>query len=166
MLKLSDICSFVSDKINIEELSTKCYVSTDNMLPDCGGIVEADTIPNVTKTSAFSKGDVLFSNIRPYFRKVWLSDRFGGCSNDVLVLRPLSDISPLFLYYVVSDAGFIKYVMKGAKGTKMPRGDKSHIMNYEINPIALENSEKIVSILGPIDYKIQINKHINDNLAA
>lgn len=84
----------------------------------------------------------------------------------IIVLRPNSDISSLFLYYVVSDAGFIKYVMKGAKGTKMPRGDKSHIMNYEINPVILKNINMIVSILGPIDYKIQINKHINDNLAA
>jgi type I restriction enzyme S subunit len=59
---------------------------------------------------------------------------------------------------------FYDYAMKGAKGSKMPRGDKEQIMRYEIPTFSLEQRKNIGKFIVDIDSKIAINRAINDNL--
>ena len=53
-----------------------------------------------------------------------------------------------------------------SKGTKMPRGDKFAIMQYEVPNFDLNTQQKITRLLESIDEKIELNNAINDNLAA
>jgi type I restriction enzyme S subunit len=96
------------------------------------GVVPPSSVPENIKVTIYSPDDILLSNIRPYFRKLWLSDRNGGCSNDVLCIRSKSKIFKYFVYYTIRQDEFFDYVMLGSKGSKMPRGDKHHIMNWPI----------------------------------
>lgn len=162
--KLEDICDYVKEKIDISLIDENTYISTENMLPDKGGITEASSLPSADKTQAFKSGDVLVSNIRPYFKKIWYSTFDGGCSNDVLVFRAKEGVSKRFLYYVLADDTFFSYSMSTAKGTKMPRGDKKALMKYDVPNISYEEQVKIASVLDVIDKKIIVNKEINDNL--
>ena len=114
--------------------------------------------------SGFKKNDVLVSNIRPYFKKIWFALSDGGCSNDVLVFRAKEGISPDYLHYILADNAFFDYTMKTSKGTKMPRGDKKAIMEYEVAIMGFENQQKTSSILRLIDQRIAINTAINENL--
>lgn len=70
--KLSDICSYRKEKIAVSELSRKNYISTENMLLDKNGITVATALPKTVQTQKYKKGDVLVSNIRPYFKKYGL----------------------------------------------------------------------------------------------
>lgn len=79
---LSDVSSLVLDKINIDDLNHENYISTQNMIPNRGGIKSADKLPSTNSVRKFLKNDILISNIRPYFKKIWFSNREGGCSND------------------------------------------------------------------------------------
>jgi len=162
--KLEDICDYVKEKIDVSLIDENTYISTENMLPDKGGIIEASSLPSADKTQAFKKGDVLVSNIRPYFKKIWFSTFDGGCSNDVLVFRVKEGVSNRFLYYVLADDAFFSYSMSTAKGTKMPRGDKKALMKYDVPNISYEEQVKIASVLDVIDKKIIVNEEINDNL--
>lgn len=81
-----------------------------------------------------------------------------------MVIRALKDINIDFLYYVLSDNSFFEYVTKSAKGTKMPRGDKNKIMQFNIAIFSYDIQQKIGNFLSKIDEKININNHINDNL--
>ena len=56
--------------------------------------------------------------------------------------------------------------MKGSKGTKMPRGDKSQIMDFVIPNLEIDEQIKIGKLLKSIDQKIQINNQINQELEA
>ena len=161
---LSDICDYARGKIDIAVLDETTYISTENMMPNKAGITSASSLPTATQTQAFLAGDVLVSNIRPYFKKIWFAEFDGGCSNDVLVFRAKDGISKRFLYYLLADDTFFDYSMATAKGTKMPRGDKSAIMKYEVPDFTYENQEKIAGILEVLDRKIQLNVEINDNL--
>ncbi len=134
------------------------------MMPNKGGITSASSLPTVAQTQAFSTGDVLVSNIRPYFKKIWFAEYDGGCSNDVLVFRAKDGVSKRFLYYVLADDAFFDYSMATSKGTKMPRGDKVAIMKYGVPDFTYEEQEKIAGVLEVLDRKIQINVEINDNL--
>ena len=162
--KLSDICSFRRGKISVDKLNTNTYISTENMLPNKGGITEASSLPTVPLTQEYRKGDVLVSNIRPYFKKIWKAKYDGGCSNDVLVFAANSNTDKDFLYYILANDDFFAYSMATSKGTKMPRGDKTSIMQYEVPVMDIELQRRIASILKPIDEKIELNNAINNNL--
>lgn len=161
--KLSDICSYRKGKIEVKRLNNITYISTENMLPNKGGITEASSLPSIVLTQEYRKGDVLVSNIRPYFKKIWQAKYDGGCSNDVLVFTPNPMTDKDFLYYVLANDEFFLYSMATSKGTKMPRGDKDSIMQYEIPDIGLDRQRKIASVLKSLDDKIQLNIAINKN---
>ena len=164
--KLSDICEYAKGKIKVSVLDENTYISTENMLPNKGGITKAASLPTQEQTQAFMKNDVLVSNIRPYFKKIWYATCDGGCSNDVLVFRAKDGVSSRFLHYVLADDTFFDYSMATSKGTKMPRGDKKAIMEYEVPELSYEDQCKIASILEAIDEKICLNTAINKNLEA
>ena len=162
--KLKDICFYAMGKIDVNVLKGTDYISTENMLPNKEGVTTASSLPKTAQTRAYQKGDVLVSNIRPYFKKIWFADCDGGCSNDVLVLRAKENINAKFLYYVLADDAFFNYSTATSKGTKMPRGDKTAIMQYEVPNFDLLTQKKIAAILSNIDEKIELNNRINDNL--
>lgn len=134
------------------------------MLSNKGGVTTASSLPRTVQTQQYQQYDILVSNIRPYFKKIWFAESDGGCSNDVLVLRAKEGIDAKFLYYVLADDAFFDYSNATSKGTKMPRGDKNAIMQYTVPVFDLEIQQKIVSILSALDEKIRKNAEINDNL--
>lgn len=162
--ELSQVSSYVSERIRIDEVNLDNYVSTENMISERGGVTKATKLPSGKTISVFQKGDILISNIRPYFKKIWLADKSGGCSNDVLVVRANEKISNRFLYYVLSSDNFFDYAVGTSKGTKMPRGDKKAIMKYKVPIYSLVEQEKIAEILRAFDKKIILNKQINHHL--
>lgn len=163
---LSDISYYANGKIDVTALEEGSYISTENMLPNKAGVMNAISLPTAKQTQAFLAGDVLVSNIRPYFKKIWFAEFDGGCSNDVLVFRAKEGVSKRYLYYVLANDAFFDYSMATSKGTKMPRGDKTAIMKYKVPDFTFEKQEKIAGILEAFDRKIQINSGINKNLAA
>lgn len=162
--KLSDICEFAKEKIDVANLDVTNYISTENMVPDKGGVSAAAALPSVVQTQGFSVGDTLVSNIRPYFKKIWYAKNDGGCSNDVLVFRAKEGVNSRFLYYVLADDKFFGYAMATSKGTKMPRGDKKAIMEYAVPAISYDTQCKVADMLSSIDDKIETNTAINKNL--
>jgi type I restriction enzyme, S subunit len=166
--KLSDLATYVSEKIKTSDIDIDKYISTENMLPDKGGIVLASALPSSIKTNSFKSGDILFSNIRTYFRKVWFATFEGGVSADVLVIRCLNNkkIDDKYLYYQLSNDSFIKFTAQTSNGAKMPRGDKSAIMEYEFDIPSLPIQKKIAHILSTLDDKIELNRKINETLES
>ena len=163
-VKLGDISEVITNKINVSKLEKSNYISTENMLPNRGGIYEATNLPNILLTPSFQVNDILVSNIRPYFKKIWYAKFSGGCSNDVLIFRAKQNTDPKFLYYVLSDDRFFRYAMSTSKGTKMPRGDKIAIMKYQVLKFDMGVQKKIAAVLSALDDKIELNNKINQNL--
>lgn len=162
--KLDTLCAYAKGKVAVEKLTTQTYISTENMMSNKGGIVDASSLPSVQYTQQYLKGDVLVSNIRPYFKKIWMAEYDGGCSNDVLVFRANSSCDPTFLYYVLANDVFFDYATATSKGTKMPRGDKTAIMQYDVPDFEMGAQLRIGKLLRGIDDRIATNKKINDNL--
>lgn len=151
--RLSECSNFISERTS--NITIDNYISTENMIENRGGVKIASTLPDVKSTSAYKPNDILLSNIRPYFCKIWFADKKGSCSNDVLVVRAKKEIDPKFLYYVLSDQNFFNWDSITSKGTKMPRGTPNAIMKYSVPDIPLPTQQKIASILSAYDNLIQ-----------
>ena len=162
--KLSDICKYVSAKCDTGNLTSQNYISTENMLPNKKGIVDASNIPT-GKVTCFKVDDILIANIRPYFQKIWKADTSGGCSTDVLCIRSCVESHSPILYWILHQDAFFEYVMTGAKGCKMPRGDKQHIMNWTIDLPEPDYWADIATQLGAVDQRIAYNRIESNNLS-
>ena len=166
-MRLAEIATYVNEKISSSNITLDQYVTTDSLLQDKRGRECAQNLPPVvTNLTHYQPGDVLVANIRPYLKKIWFADYSGGASSDVLVFRAknLSDSS--FVYAILMQDAFYDYAMKGAKGSKMPRGDKDQIMRYEIPTFSPEQRKNIGKLITDIESKIAVNRQINDNLEA
>ena len=166
-MKLNDIAEFVTDKISSSGISLDRYVTTDSLLQNRRGRETAQNLPPMPcALTHYRQGDVLVANIRPYLKKVWYADSEGGCSSDVLAFRAKKGHCPSFLYTVLMQDAFFDYAMSGAKGSKMPRGDKDQIMRYELPTFTPMEEENIGNMMVEIMSKIKVNRQINDNLEA
>ena len=128
--ELSSAAEIPNKKIAVKKVPLEAYVTTENILPDFGGLGVASNLPNVNSVTEYLENDTLFANIRPYLRKAWFSNRSGGASNDVIVFRSRKGVSPEFLSLRIRSEAFVDYVMSGAKGLKMPRGDTNQMKAF------------------------------------
>ena len=164
MTTLKTICSYRKEKIDPQSLQSNSYVSTDGMASNKKGIFRFSIPPAHGKVTRYLKDDILVSNIRPYFKKIWLADRDGGCSNDILVFTSNEHCSSEYLYWLLCNDKFFDYASATAKGTKMPRGDKNALLDYPIQKHNRQLQEAIVRILRPFQQQLAINSRINDHL--
>ncbi len=155
---LQDYATLINDTIQSNEINH--YITTDNMCQNLGGI---DTFKNINipqgKVRSFQKDDILLSNIRLYFRKVYRAKQKGGCSSDVLVFRA-KHIDSTTLFAILSSQIFTDYACSGSQGSKMPRGNKTHMMDFKIPTINFT----IAKIFNSIQNKIENNHKINELL--
>jgi type I restriction enzyme, S subunit len=150
---ISNYVNVINDSLGFSQKLP--YISTDGMIPYFGGVLpQFDEIPS--NSHHFQPGDILLSNIRPYFRKLWMASFEGLCSPDVICLRSKdpSILVPAFLFYYLSSETFFKRYIKGCIGSKMPRGNKDVLLNFPIKLPSFEQQEHIVDIIGSIDSKI------------
>jgi type I restriction enzyme S subunit len=167
--KLGDknISTFVKERMPLEELTLESYVSTENLLPDYAGVTTSSKLPSTGSFTRYKKGDILISNIRPYLKKVWSANKDGATSNDVIVIRAKSKVRASFLTFLLKNDEFINYVMKGAKGVKMPRGDISLMKEYPVAiPANPKEQQKIADCLSSLDALIAAHAEKLDALKS
>ena len=163
---LADICSYSKDKIEISKLSLDTYYSTENMLPEKSGAVKATSLPTTSQTTACHKGDTLISNIRPYFKKIVYCEDDCGCSTDVLCFKPVHPRYTAYLFSTLYADSFFDFMVAGAKGTKMPRGDKQQIMTYPVVLPSEKDLSEFNSVATPILTQIYSNRTESERLSA
>lgn len=127
---LADIAQFASGKTEVSSLTEDLYISTENMLENRAGITRASSLPSVATVPSFKAGQILVSNIRPYFKKLWMARFDGGRSPDVLAFEPTEYQWAEFAYNLMYQDAFFEFMTRTAKGAKMPRGDKDAIMGW------------------------------------
>ena len=159
-VKLGDIVSFSTQTIETAKIYKERYVGTENMLSDCNGIILYDKDIPYIQVREYKDGDILMSNIRPYLKKIWLSNCDGGCSTDIHVIRNKVNerVNTKFLYYVLMLDTFFEYAMSGAKGSKMPRGDANMLTKYPICYPPITEQLAIINILTDADKEIELAK--------
>lgn len=142
--RLKYLARNIVDKVASDD-SYKPFVGLER-ISSWTGIIDssADNKKIETLGNLFYPGDILFGKLRPYLAKVALSDFYGHCSSELLVLRPLSNVIPSFLRYRLVEAGMINTVNASTYGAKMPRASWEFIGNLKV-AIPQPSIQKIIA---------------------
>ncbi len=84
----------------------------------------------------------------------------------VACVRSLKENDQVFLYYLINNPKFEKYVFRTQTGSSVPHISKSQIEEFEIPEIDIITQKKIAKVLSDLDAKIEINNRINSELEA
>ncbi len=159
---MGEVTLYPTNRVAIQNLSPNLYVGVENLVKDRGGVSFSEQLPNAKSAIEYINDDILIGNIRPYLKKIWLSNQKGGASGDVIVVRIKDEfvdlLSSAFLCKVLSSDNFFDYDNQNTKGAKMPRGDKKAIAQYLI-PLPPKSVQlEIVSELDQINELIRLKK--------
>jgi len=157
----------VRDKVQPEGANGARYIGLEHIEQGTLHLNGFGSANDVSSTkSKFSKGDILFGKLRPYFRKVVRAPFDGVCSTDIWVVRSTNGIDQGFLYYWMASQEFVDFSMQGSEGTKMPRAKWNHVSRHKV-PFFTEDEQKAIAhILGSLDDKIELNRRMNETLEA
>lgn len=109
------------------------FLGLENFAEDGGGIVTQGRLGDVgLGQQAFTRGDLLYGRLRPYFRKVDRVGFDGSCTGEIWVVRPTSDVPVAWLAAILSRPEFTDFAMSGSEGTKMPRAKWDHVARFQV----------------------------------
>ncbi|MCB5266191.1 MAG: restriction endonuclease subunit S [Candidatus Cloacimonetes bacterium] len=149
------------------DMATSCYIGLEHINQGSLSLNGHGISSDVSSAkSAFSRGDILFGKLRPYFRKVILAPFDGLCSTDIWVVRSKKGVDQKFLFYWMASQEFVNFSMQGAEGTRMPRAKWEHVSRHAIPYIDISEQRAIAHILGSLDDKIELNRKTNETLEA
>ncbi len=164
-VNMGEIFKKVNEQINPQsEVGKTVYVGLENIESNSGNLVgevnaEMKSIKS-TKT-VFKKGDILYGKLRPNLNKVWFSDREGICSTDILVLRSKSDNINSELYsLILRNNEFNAEVLKGLKGSQLPRIGFDYFASLKIPSLSSEIQEKLLGEMKKEQEIINANKQL------
>ncbi|MEQ1718214.1 MAG: hypothetical protein ABL907_19915 [Hyphomicrobium sp.] len=92
--------------------------------------------------SAFLPGDVLYGRLRPYLNKVWVADRAGACSGELLVLRPKAGMDARYVALNLHSQRYVYYASHIVTGDR-PRIDFDLVGAFPV-PVPDEGTQRQV----------------------
>ena len=84
----------------------------------------------------------------------------------VACVRAKGNNNQVFLYYLINNPVFEKYVFQTQTGSSVPHISKKQIEDYKVPDIDFITQQKIASVLSTLDDKIELNNRINAELEA
>lgn len=83
-------------------------------------------------TYYFDETHVLYGKLRPYLKKVFLPERTGRCSTELIPLLPVDTMEREYLSLLLTDDDLVGYIMKESTGARMPRTDMKKLFAYKV----------------------------------
>jgi type I restriction enzyme M protein len=164
-VELGELFEKVGDQINPQNSSGEVvYIGLENIESNSGNIVgeintEIKSIRSIK--NVFKESDILYGKLRPNLNKVWLADRKGICSTDILVLRKKKEEMNSWLYTIIlRSEEFNAEVLKGLKGAQLPRVSFDYLSKIKIPYLAGELQERYLSDLKNEEEVIKANKKL------
>lgn len=152
MVSINELCENIKDTVIPSEHNGQVtYIGLENIESDSGvqiGQVENDIETIKSMKLRFTKGDILYGKLRPNLNKVWLADRDGICSTDIMVLRFNNNVAVSALFgHVLRQQSFNTKVLQGLEGSQLPRVKFSHFGSIKVPLPPIEVQEGIVEEL-------------------
>ena len=144
-----------------------CYIGLEHMPRRSVALTDWQSVGSVSSRKVrFSKGDLLFGKLRPYFHKVGVAPVDGVCSTDILVLRAKAAELSAFVLALLNHQDFVAYTSRTATGTKMPRTSWKTMQDYRLCVPPAPIARAFNDAVSPMLDHIVTNVHESRSLAA
>lgn len=160
VIKLKYAVSLVTTK---SVLSNK--IGLENIESGTGRFIETSSEFEGNGTE-FINGDILYGKLRPYLKKVYVTENQGNAVGDFFVLRPEYNTYSVYLQYLLLSQQMTDTINSSTYGAKMPRVSYDYMGGLFIPYPSIEEQKEIVhnvqKMIMPIDktianYKTQMN---------
>ncbi|MDE7423044.1 MAG: restriction endonuclease subunit S [Lachnospiraceae bacterium] len=98
----------------------------------------------------FTKGDILYSKLRPYLLKILIANNDGICTPELIPFHMIGDIDSKYILWVLRSPHINYAINKVAYGVKMPRVGTSTMINLLIPLPPIEEQQRIVRQLDTL----------------
>ena len=116
-----------------------------------------------SQKTVFRAGDILYGRLRPNLNKVWLADRDGFCSTDILVIRPsVNNVLSEFYACLLRGHEFNSSVLRRVTGAQLPRINWANFRLLEVPVPPLEIQQQIVAELETEQALVTANQELID----
>lgn len=138
-----------------EPYKSMILVAPDHIESGTGRLLDTQTAADQRAISGkyiFTKGDIVYSKIRPYLRKAILAKFDGLCSADMYPLRAATDVSAGYMLAVILGQRFSKYAESVSVRSGMPKINRAELAEYNFAlPSTKSEQEAIAEALGDAD---------------
>lgn len=137
-----------------EPFKSMTLVAPDHIESGTGVLLEKQTAADQRAISGkylFDSGDIVYSKIRPYLRKVVLADFAGLCSADMYPLKPAADVAGGFVLPVLLSHRFTKYAESVSVRSGMPKINRTEMAEFVVALPKLLEQRAIATALSDVD---------------
>ena len=143
----------------LEPYRSMILVAPDHIEGGSGRLLKKETAGDQSAISGkyvFTRGDIVYSKIRPRLKKAILAEFDGLCSADMYPLKPAVDVSAGFVLAAILGHQFSKYAESVSVRSGMPKINRSELAEYEIAlPPTKAEQEVIAEALSDADALIE-----------
>lgn len=149
-IRLGEIASITAKIVNptITEYSDLPHISAENIESMTGRLVNVKTAKEDGMTSGkylFDEGDVLYSKLRPYLRKVSKSPFKGLCSADMYPIKvERNRLDADFLKLFLTSNLFTGYANEKSARSRMPKLNREQLFEFEFCLPSIEHQKECV----------------------
>ena len=113
----------------------------------------------IGEKTTFNRGQVLYSKLRPYLKKVLQADEDGICTPELIAFDVYAGINPRYIMYYLICNFVDKVINQRSYGVKMPRVDAQFMVNLPVPLPTIAVQNKIVDIIDEVFSAVEtINK--------
>lgn len=150
---LGEVCEITAKLVDpkLPEYKVLPHVSGENIQSGLCRLINVRTAEEDGMTSGkyiFEAREVLYSKLRPYLRKVALSEFQGLCSADMYPLRVNPDVlTPEFTAWMLLSEEFTAYADGQSQRSRMPKLNREQLFSWNIPCPPLDEQRRIASQL-------------------
>jgi len=152
-VRLGEISTYSQTKmkINVAEIETPMWsLDLEDIEKESGKIIRR-VMTNDRKISGekiiFKKGQILYSKLRPYLKKILIAPDNGVCSSELVPFDMIGNCNSRFIIYVLKSA-YVDFLINSVTyGVKMPRVGTDTMINLLIPLPPLAEQKRIVEII-------------------
>ena len=156
-VKFSEVVEISSGQVDPSDpkYSNLIQIGSERIEANTGRITEKKTAKELNITSGnylFSEEHLIYSKIRPYFKKVANPDFAGLCSADIYPIKPKTDkLNKEFLFYFLLTDRFTNTLLKFQNRTGMPKVNREELNSMHIPLPSYNEQLEIVKVFKDID---------------